>query len=121
MPYEIQKQFHFSASHVLEGLADGHPCGRLHGHNYEVTCAISSDTLDEVGFVVDFGELAPLGKWLDRTFDHRHLNDQMLLNPTSENLARLIHAVAHDLIPLPAAAKVRIGVSETPRSWAWYQ
>jgi 6-pyruvoyltetrahydropterin/6-carboxytetrahydropterin synthase len=50
--YRIAKTFHFSASHVIEGLPESHPCGRLHGHNYEVTLVLESDRLDRVGFVV---------------------------------------------------------------------
>ncbi|HUM68046.1 MAG TPA: 6-carboxytetrahydropterin synthase, partial [Chloroflexota bacterium] len=34
--YTISKQFHFSASHQLNGLPLEHQCARLHGHNYEV-------------------------------------------------------------------------------------
>src|SRR5262249_12296187 len=34
--YTITKRFAFSASHIIGGLLPDHPCGRLHGHNYEV-------------------------------------------------------------------------------------
>ena len=34
--FSISKQFHFCASHIIEGVPEGHPCGRLHGHNYVV-------------------------------------------------------------------------------------
>ena len=34
--YTIAKRFAFSASHIIGGLPDKHPCSRLHGHNYEV-------------------------------------------------------------------------------------
>jgi hypothetical protein len=51
--YTIAKRFAFSASHIIGGLPDEHPCGRLHGHNYEVEVVLQSATLDPVGFVRD--------------------------------------------------------------------
>ena len=39
----ISKEFHFSASHQLFGLKEGHPCGRLHGHNYIVKIFLSGE------------------------------------------------------------------------------
>jgi 6-pyruvoyltetrahydropterin/6-carboxytetrahydropterin synthase len=38
--YTIAKRFAFSASHVIGGLSVDHPCGRLHGHNYEVEVSL---------------------------------------------------------------------------------
>ena len=55
--YRIAKRFGFSASHVLHGLGDDHPCSRMHGHNYEIEVIAEADDLDGRGFVVDFREL----------------------------------------------------------------
>jgi 6-pyruvoyltetrahydropterin/6-carboxytetrahydropterin synthase len=83
--YRIAKSFFFAASHRLEGLGAGHKCSRLHGHSYEVSVEICGE-LNVVGFVVDFADL----DWLDRLIrdrlDHRHLNDVLDVNPTSENI-----------------------------------
>jgi hypothetical protein len=70
--YTITKQFHFSASHVIEGLPEGHPCARLHGHNYIVELVLQAPTLDRIGFVVDYGDLRPFKQLLDTELDHRH-------------------------------------------------
>ena len=75
MSYTISKDFAWSASHVLDGLPDGHQCGRLHGHNYVARVILTSDTLDATGFVVDYGELGFVKDFIDNTWDHRHLND----------------------------------------------
>lgn len=88
--YVISKEFRFSASHKLEGLKPSHPCSRVHGHNYIVTVELRSQSLNNVGFVVDYRDLDDIKKWIDGTFDHQHLNDVVLFNPTAENLAEYI-------------------------------
>lgn len=117
--YQISKEFNFSASHQLVGLCDGHPCGRLHGHNYKVNVVLRSDELNEVGFVFDFGDLSPINRWINETLDHRHLNDVMPTSPTSENLAKFIFNKCGEL--LPGVPVFEVGVSETPKTWAVYR
>lgn len=117
MTYRISKDFEFSASHVLDGLPEGHQCARLHGHNYVVRVMLESEALNEVGFVRDFGDLKVIKDWIDIHLDHRHLNDVMSDNPTSENLAALLYDIARAALLTPSA----VGVSETPKTWAWYQ
>src|ERR1700743_2571868 len=51
------------------------PCGRLHGHTYQVEVTLQSSALDDTGFVRDFHELAALKQFIDGTLDHKHLND----------------------------------------------
>ena len=89
--YKISKQFSFSASHVLDCLCDGHPCSRLHGHNYLVTFHLCREDLDEHGFVKDYRELKPVKEYLDRELDHRHLNEIFTFHPTAENIARFLY------------------------------
>ncbi len=59
--YIIAKRFKFSASHVIGGLPEQHPCSRLHGHNYEFEVVLQSAELDSVGFVRDYRELGAKG------------------------------------------------------------
>lgn len=75
----ITKEFHFSASHVLDRLPSWHPCARMHGHNYVVVLELSArrEELTEAGFVRDYRELDAFKKWMDGTLDHRHLNEAM--------------------------------------------
>lgn len=113
MNHTISKEFAFSASHILSGLAEGHPCSRLHGHNYTVTLELSGP-LDDVGMVVDFGALRSFGSFVDNVLDHRHLNDVMPINPTSENLAEWI--AVNLRLELPQLTAVI--VSETPKTTA---
>lgn len=121
MTYRIEKDFTFSASHVLEGLPDGHQCGRLHGHNYVVRLRLEGDRLQPVGFLYDYGAMKPFGQFLDNTLDHRHLNDTMTGNPTAEGLAKHLAGIAKGLLAdLPSGVRISVGVSETPKTWAWW-
>ena len=118
--YQISKDFPWSASHVLNGLHDDHPCGRLHGHNYVARVTIEAATLDENGFVVDYGRLAPFKAYIDEVLDHRHLNDVTDENPTAEHLADMLTAVAGTCVhgQRDVTMYVTVAVSETPKTWA---
>lgn len=90
--YTISKQFNFSASHVLNGLPDTHPCSRLHGHNYVIIVDLQGEELNEPGFVIDYRVLEPIKYYIDNTMDHRHLNDVLgEINPTAENIAAFLY------------------------------
>lgn len=111
--YRITKQFAFCASHHLEGLSEGHKCGRDHGHNYVVEVELQSEALNDVGFVQDYGELDGV-KELVAYIDHHDLNDRLFQivvkhdrfgnpypsrapapNPTAENLAKWFYDAEH--------------------------
>ncbi len=116
--YRIAKDFHFSASHELKGLPEGHPCARLHGHNYLVTVELASETLDEIGFIVDYKELNALKDWIDNTLDHRHLNDVFDHDRiTTEWLCKVIY----DWCKARWVETAAVRISETPKTWAEYR
>lgn len=115
--YKISKEFAFSASHVLCGLTEEHPCARLHGHNYVVTVHLKSTTLNEVGFVKDYRELQFVKEYIDNELDHRHLNDVFDFNPTAENLAKKLFEIFRPILPELYAVEV----SETPKTTAIYE
>jgi 6-pyruvoyltetrahydropterin/6-carboxytetrahydropterin synthase len=135
----ISKEHSFSASHVLAGLPEGHPCGRLHGHNYNLRITVSADELDATGFVVDYHDLAHFTGWVDERLDHRHLNDVEVLhrihadltgsvedwhrmNPTAENLSMVLSRVLRNSLSAEARGlTVAVAVSETPKTWATWQ
>lgn len=115
--YKISKQFAFSASHILEGLPQEHPCSRLHGHNYVVTVHLKAGELNAVGFVKDYRELDGVKRYIDEMLDHRHLNDLFPFNPTAENLAKYLYDTFKKDIPELYAVEV----SETPKTTAIYE
>ena len=120
--FTISKAFSFSASHTLDELPEGHPCLRLHGHNYVVELVLAGEELDASGFVVDYLDLKCVGEAIDDRLDHRHLND-VLPGPTSaEAIARYVYDLAREVLPGPAASRlVAVRVSETPKTCAEFR
>jgi 6-pyruvoyltetrahydropterin/6-carboxytetrahydropterin synthase len=121
--YTISKDFTFSASHHLEGLPAEHQCARLHGHNYVVRVELTGTRLDGTGFVLDYGRLKGLSRWIDEHLDHRHLNavpEIAHVNPTAENLAEFLHTLLPELVDLANVDAWAVAVSETPKTWARY-
>jgi 6-pyruvoyltetrahydropterin/6-carboxytetrahydropterin synthase len=117
--FTISKQFAFSASHVLAGLPDDHPCSRLHGHNYVVELVLSADEIDDTGFVVDYRRLDAFKRYLDTNLDHTHLNKLLGDSPSSELLACFLYDwCADNLEPDAVARLAAVRVSETPTTWA---
>lgn len=119
--WEISKEFHFSASHQLGDLPESHQCARLHGHNYILVVRLSSPTLEGPGFVIDYGDLTFVKEWADR-MDHRHLNDLFPFNPTSENTIWFLWEEIRKSLDNRGFGHVKlaVGLSETPKTWAWY-
>ena len=116
--FSISKDFSFAASHQLNGLPDGHKCGRMHGHGYVVRVTLTSDHLDSHGFVLDYGDLAPFGAWINGNLDHRHLNDVLPVQPSAELIAQFLHQVLTQEVAIPPGVRVAVAVSETPKTWA---
>ena len=116
--YRISKEFAFSASHQLKGLAEGHPCARLHGHNYVVVVELAGEALDQHGFVRDYHDLGALKAYIDEELDHRHLNEVLGdACVTAERLARHFHDWCAARWPETSAVRG----SETPKTWAEYR
>ncbi len=94
--FTITKEYHFSASHQLNGLAEDHPCSRLHGHNYTVIVKLQNEILPKSGFVEDYHAIDAVMEPIIEKLDHYHLNDVIAewvtkANPTAENLAYYIY------------------------------
>lgn len=91
MNMELSKEFTFEAAHRLPNLPPEHKCSRLHGHSYKVKVEVSGPVQEELGWVIDFGDIKSAWKGLDESLDHRYLNEiPGLENPTSEVLAMWI-------------------------------
>lgn len=117
--YTIAKTFGFEAAHHLPHLPDGHKCRRPHGHSYTAEIVFESASLDEFGFVVDYGQLDVVKRWIDTTLDHHDLN-AYLAQPSAEHLAQYIFGRVFDF-PFGDIDRVRlvaVRVSETRATWA---
>jgi 6-pyruvoyltetrahydropterin/6-carboxytetrahydropterin synthase len=83
----VWRRFRFEAAHQLPNVPAGHPCGRMHGHGFEVILHADQD-LQGRDLGVDFDRLGELWAPLHATLHHACLNDLPGLdNPTSERLA----------------------------------
>jgi 6-pyruvoyltetrahydropterin/6-carboxytetrahydropterin synthase len=88
---EVFKIFRFESAHRLPHVPEGHQCGRLHGHSFQVEIHVSGPIDDQTGWVMDFADIKKAFKPLYNQLDHNFLNEiEGLENPTSEVLARWI-------------------------------
>lgn len=90
--YEIKIKSGFSAAHNLRNYRG--KCENLHGHNWNVEAVFAYKTLDKDGMAIDFKEAKAILKEVLAKFDHSYLNETGVfkkMNPTSENMARLIY------------------------------
>jgi len=115
----LYKDFSFDSSHNLPCVPDGHAGGNLHGHTWKLTIGVSGDLDPKRGWILDFKDIKNLVKEhvIDR-LDHHHLND-VLENPTSENLVHWVWAELWDRIALASDNKARlveVTIWETPTS-----
>lgn len=130
----LTRALDFAAAHRLHapGLSDeenreifdkcNNPAG--HGHNYGVEVTVAGEIDPKTGMIVDLVALDRVLKAeiMDR-FDHKHLNqdtrDFATLNPTSENLTKVIWDHLEGKIPEPARL-YRVIVRETDRNYFEY-
>ena len=86
----LWRRFRFEAAHRLPRVPAGHPCGRMHGHGFEVILHVEQD-LGTRDIGIDYDAIAALWAPLHAQLHHRCLNDVPGLdNPTSEMLARWV-------------------------------
>ena len=131
--YLVSREIDFCYGHRLLNY-DG-KCRYLHGHNGRAVITIAADELDRRGMVMDFSDIKNVvTAWIDEHLDHRmvlHRDDPIVkvlqemgepmylldVNPTAENIARLIHDIAaQNGFPV-----VETRLWETPRCFATYQ
>jgi 6-pyruvoyltetrahydropterin/6-carboxytetrahydropterin synthase len=108
--YRVTREIHFCYGHRL--LHYEGKCRHFHGHNGRAVITLESAELDALGMVLDFSRIKrTVQSWIDETLDHQmllHKDDPLLpllrqhgepvyvmdVNPTAENIARLIHDFA---------------------------
>ena len=83
----VWRRFRFEAAHRLPNVPEGHKCGRMHGHGFEVILHADQD-LGSGDMGVDFDHLGDVWAPLHAALDYACLNDMAgLENPTSEMLS----------------------------------
>ena len=120
--YELDITREFSAAHMLKGY-DG-LCSNLHGHNWTVQVFIRASRLDDIGIAADFTVIKRVLSDILAQFDHKYLNELpefQGINPTSENIARIIFEKLAPAVAKPGITLDRVRVCESPTSGATYR
>ncbi|MFQ5591894.1 MAG: 6-pyruvoyl tetrahydropterin synthase family protein [Phycisphaerae bacterium] len=130
---QVTEAFEFSAAHRLHcsDLSEeenrrifgkcSNPNG--HGHNYVVEVTVAGRTDDRPGAAVELPAVRrTVNERVITRFDHRHLNRDCVefesLNPSVENIARVIWGLLRDAFSQCRLSSVRVW--ETPKTYAEY-
>lgn len=136
MTISCTRRIAFDTAHrVLEHESN---CKYLHGHRFTIEVTFEAEELDELGRVIDFGEVQTLlGDWILEHWDHNTIlskKDKVLGdhidaitgqsvfyldgNPTAENIADyLFHHVCPKLFTDPRITCSRVRMYETPNAY----
>jgi 6-pyruvoyltetrahydropterin/6-carboxytetrahydropterin synthase len=121
--FEVMIERNFSSAHQLRGYKG--KCENLHGHNYRVEIYARGSELDNIGLLVDFGELKQAADEVVAYLDHRNINElppfNEELNPSAENLARYILERVASRVGDERVSVYKVRCFETPTSVATYQ
>lgn len=107
----ISRLYTFEAAHFLPHVPLGHKCKNIHGHSYQLTVEIAGE-IEREGWIRDFADIDAFVCPIVATLDHHLLND-ILENPTSENLVRWFAEKLGPVLHLHS-----LELSETTRSRA---
>ena len=131
--FRVTRELSFCYGHRLMDY-DG-KCRHLHGHNGRALIVLEGEELDPRGMLVDFGEIkSRVQAWVDRHLDHamilrhddptlpilRELGEPvhvMEVNPTAENIARLLF----DRAKAEGLPVVEVTLWETDRCYATFR
>jgi len=138
--YQVHRYHDISCGHRVVGHEG--KCRHLHGHNYRIHFTCEANNLDDVGRVIDFGDInARLCNWLELYWDHKTLlwtqdpltsillQDHILLdsivlvhfNPTAENIAKhLVEVIGPERLEGTNIRLVSCVVEETRKCSASY-
>jgi len=95
----IWRRYVFESAHQLPNVPDGHKCGRMHGHGFEVILHADQD-LGSRSIGIDYDHLDALWAPIFADLDHACLNDiPGLQNPTSEVISAWIWARLKPQLP----------------------
>jgi 6-pyruvoyltetrahydropterin/6-carboxytetrahydropterin synthase len=114
--YHLMVDSHFAAAHHLAGYPG--KCANVHGHTWGVSATVRADELDEIGMCIDFKKIARSLDEIVDEFDHHALNELPEfgdMNPTAENISRVVFEKLSVKINSPQVKLVSITVSESDR------
>src|SRR5437879_5088830 len=131
--FRVTREIRFCYGHRLLNYEG--KCRHLHGHNGRAVIAVAAAQLDALGMVMDFSSIKRVvTTWIDDMLDHKmllHKDDPLLplleqhgqpvyvldVNPTAENIARLIY----DYTAAQGFPVVEVQLWETDDCFATYR
>jgi 6-pyruvoyltetrahydropterin/6-carboxytetrahydropterin synthase len=129
----VFRREHFNAAHRLfnpdwddqknEKVFGKCALPHYHGHNYELEVKVTGKPNKKTGYVIDLKELSDLiRREIHSRFDHKNLNldtkEFKELNPTAENIARVIYDLLRPHIDKKMELLIRL--YETDRNFVEY-
>jgi 6-pyruvoyltetrahydropterin/6-carboxytetrahydropterin synthase len=127
------RRIEFDSAHRIIGHEN--KCKLLHGHRYVMEVTFVANSLDNLGRVIDFGDIKKiLGSWVDENLDHNtilSINDKelgdkisqitgqkiyyMQQNPTAENIAKhILEDICPKIFPNHKIKCIAVNIHETP-------
>jgi 6-pyruvoyltetrahydropterin/6-carboxytetrahydropterin synthase len=127
------RKIEFDAAHRI--MEHESKCKMLHGHRYALEATFIARELDNLGRIIDFGEIKTLlGSWIDNNLDHntilsiqdKNLGDKISAttgqaiyyigpNPTAENIAKhILEEICPKIFASHNVKCVAIKLYETP-------
>ena len=119
MRVNISRNFGFEAAHFIPDHKGA--CKNLHGHSYTGAVTISSESLDAMGMVMDYGDLKVIIKELiEDPCDHAMLNGLYVI-PTAEIMVRDMFGDLQQRLErdYPLVRLEKVSLKETANSEAW--
>jgi 6-pyruvoyltetrahydropterin/6-carboxytetrahydropterin synthase len=116
----IYKDFVLQSAHSLPLLPEGHPCRRVHGHNYKVRLDVEGPIDERYGWIVDYADVEAV--WMrivHARLDHRNINTalpELADRTTCENIAAWMWRALKPELP----GLCRIEIQEEPTSGVVY-
>jgi 6-pyruvoyltetrahydropterin/6-carboxytetrahydropterin synthase len=121
--YEVMIERNFSSAHQLRGYKG--KCENLHGHNYKIEIYVRGSELNNIGLLIDFGDIKVAADEVIKYLDHRNINElppfDVELNPSAENLARFILEYVASRVDDDRVQVYKVRCFETPTGIATYQ
>lgn len=127
MKITVFRKAHFNAAHRLfnpnwsdeqnQNVFGKCSNPNYHGHNYQLEVAVKGEIDPDTGYVIDIENLKRLIKEkIEERFDHKNLNldtkEFKSLNPTAENIAKVIWQILRAELSSDLELKVRLYETE---------
>lgn len=87
-------EYSIDCAHWLPHVPEGHKCGRMHGHRYDIRLEIAGKPDPETGWIMDYAQIKVAYDPIIMALDHQCLNEiPGLKNPTCENIVMYFQRV----------------------------